>query len=85
LPLANKEKPPILRRPRRLLMLDGALLALLFVVYLAPAATGFLRTQTKTPDARMTGAEPRWNAPCDGMSRLERLEHRRVPPLKLPS
>ncbi|EGF93898.1 hypothetical protein CD944_12115 [Brevundimonas diminuta] len=57
LPLANKEKPPILRRPRQLLMLVGALLALLFVVYLATAATGFLRTQTKTPDARMTGAE----------------------------
>lgn len=57
LPLANKEKPPILRRPRRLLMLVGALLALLLIVYLATAATGFFRTETKAPDPRMTGAE----------------------------
>lgn len=57
MPLANKEKPPILRQPRRLLMIVGAILALLFVVYLATAATGFLRTQTKVPDSRMTGTE----------------------------
>lgn len=57
MPLANKEKPPILRQPRRRLMIVGAILALLFVVYLATAATGFLRTQTKVPDPRMTGTE----------------------------
>ena len=57
MPLANKEKPPILRQPRRLLMIVGAILALLFVVYLATAATGFLRTQTKVPNPRMTGTE----------------------------
>jgi len=57
LPLANKEKPPILRQPRRLMMIVGAILALLFVVYLATAATGFLRTQTKVADPRMTGTE----------------------------
>lgn len=57
MPLANKEKPPILRQPRRLLMIVGAILALLFVLYLATAATGFLRTQTKVPDPRMTGTE----------------------------
>ncbi|MGX1747981.1 MULTISPECIES: hypothetical protein [unclassified Brevundimonas] len=57
MPLANKEKPPILRQPRRLMMIVGAILALLFVVYLATAATGFLRTQTKVPDPRMTGTE----------------------------
>ncbi|GAA0778533.1 hypothetical protein [Brevundimonas olei] len=57
MPLANKEKPPILRQPRRLLIIVGAILALLFVVYLATAATGFLRTQTKVPDPRMTGTE----------------------------
>lgn len=57
MPLAHKEKPPILRQPRRLLMMVGAILALLFVVYLATAATGFLRTQTKVPDPRMTGTE----------------------------
>jgi len=57
LPLANKDKPPILRQPRRLLMIVGAILALLFVVYLATAATGFLRTQTKVPDPRMAGTE----------------------------
>ncbi len=57
MPLANKDKPPILRQPRRLLMIVGAILALLFVVYLATAATGFLRTQTKVPDPRMTGTE----------------------------
>lgn len=57
MPLANKEKPPILRQPRRLLMIVGAILALLFVVYLATAATGFLRTQTKVPDPRMTGTK----------------------------
>ncbi|MGN6064000.1 MULTISPECIES: hypothetical protein [Brevundimonas] len=38
-------------------MLVGTLLALLLIVYLATAATGFLRTQTKSPDPRMTGAE----------------------------
>ncbi|MFS0740612.1 hypothetical protein ABC365_08385 [Brevundimonas sp. 3P9-tot-E] len=57
MPLANKEKPPILRRPRRLLILVGVLLVLLFIVYLATAATGFLRTETKVPDPRMTGVE----------------------------
>lgn len=57
MPLENKEKPPILRQPRRLMMIVGAILALLFVVYLATAATGFLRTQTKVPDPRMTGTE----------------------------
>ncbi|MEN5178023.1 hypothetical protein D3C73_1035940 [compost metagenome] len=57
MPLANKEKPPILRQPRRLMMIVGAILTLLFVVYLATAATGFLRTQTKVPDPRMTGTE----------------------------
>ncbi len=57
MPLANKEKPPILRQPRRLLRIVGAILALLFVVYLATAATGFLRTQTKVPDPRMMGTE----------------------------
>jgi len=57
LPLANKEKPQILRQPRRLLVVVGAVLALLIVVYLATAATGFLRTQTKVPDPRMTGTE----------------------------
>ncbi len=57
MPLATKEKPPILRQPRRLMMIVGAILALLFVVYLATAATGFLRTQTKVPDPRMTGTE----------------------------
>ncbi|WP_313574090.1 hypothetical protein [Brevundimonas sp.] len=57
MPLANKEKPPILRRPRRLLILVGVLLVLLFIVYLAAAATGFFRTETKVPDPRMTGAE----------------------------
>jgi len=39
------------------MMIVGAILALLFVVYLATAATGFLRTQTKVPDPRMTGTE----------------------------
>lgn len=57
MPLANKVKPSILRQPQRLLMVVGAILALLAVVYLATAATGFLRTQTKTPDPRMTGSE----------------------------
>lgn len=57
MPLANKVKPSILRRPQRLLIVVGAILALLAVVYLATAATGFLRTQTKTPDPRMTGSE----------------------------
>jgi hypothetical protein len=38
-------------------MLVGALLALLLIVYLATAATGFFRTETKAPDPRMTGAE----------------------------
>lgn len=57
MPLANKEKSEVLRRPRRLLMLVGTLLALLLIVYLATAATGFLRTQMKSPDPRMTGAE----------------------------
>jgi len=40
-----------------LLVVVGAVLALLIVVYLATAATGFLRTQTKVPDPRMTGTE----------------------------
>lgn len=57
MPLANKEKPSILRQPRRLLVVVGAILALLVVVYLATAATGFLRTQTKAPDPRMTETE----------------------------
>ncbi|EKY29965.1 hypothetical protein HMPREF0185_00855 [Brevundimonas diminuta 470-4] len=57
LPLANKQKPPILQRPRRLLMVVGAILALLLIVYLATAATGFLRTQSKVPDPQMTGGE----------------------------
>jgi len=39
------------------MMIVGAILTLLFVVYLATAATGFLRTQTKVPDPRMTGTE----------------------------
>ncbi|MFB7880993.1 hypothetical protein [Brevundimonas diminuta] len=38
-------------------MLVGTLLALVLIVYLATAPTGFLRTQTKSPDPRMTGAE----------------------------
>lgn len=57
MPLAHKEKPPILQRPRRLLMVVAALLALLLIVYLATAATGFLRTQSKIPDPQMTGSE----------------------------
>lgn len=57
MPLANKERPRLLRRPRQLLMTVGALLVLLVVVYLATAATGFLRTQTKAPDPRMTGTQ----------------------------
>lgn len=56
-PQPDREKPPILRRPRRLLMVVAAILVLLAVVYLASAATGFLRTQTKVPDPRMTGSE----------------------------
>lgn len=57
MPLANKPKPPILQRPQRLLMVVGAILALLLIVYLATAATGFLRTQSKVPDPQMTGGE----------------------------
>lgn len=57
MPLAGKNKPSILRRPHRLLMVLGLILVLLFVIYLATAATGFLRTETKVPDPRMTGTE----------------------------
>lgn len=50
-------KPPVLRNPRRLLILLGVLLVVFVVLYIGVGATGFLRTQTKAPDPRMTETE----------------------------
>ncbi|MET4685156.1 hypothetical protein [Brevundimonas faecalis] len=53
----DRNRPAILTWPRRLLAVVGAILALLLLVYLATAATGFLRTEQKVPDPQMTGGE----------------------------
>lgn len=53
----SDQKPPVLRNPRRLLILLGILAAGFVVLYVGVGATGFLRTETKAPDPRMTETE----------------------------
>ena len=53
----SDQKPPVLRNPRRLLILLAILAAGFVVLYVGVGATGFLRTETKGPDPRMTETE----------------------------
>lgn len=49
-PYPNKDKPPVLKRPRSFKRFVLILLALGVLIYLGVAATAFLRNQTQ-PDA----------------------------------
>jgi hypothetical protein len=50
------DKPPVLRNPKRLLLLLGALLGAFVLLYVGVGATAFLRSQESETRRPMNGA-----------------------------